>query len=101
MGIKKSIQVLKLNNIKSKHRPKIGFYGAVLAIKNDKHQWSTRLELKKDILLMFKNLNLPIYVETTNRRIYLLYKKLGLTKYYEMNHPYADLNIYFMKTDKL
>ena len=101
MGIKKSIQIIRLNKLKRKYRPKTGFYGAVLAIKNDKCQWDTRFELKKEIFIMFKNLNLPVYAETTNRRIYLLYKKLGFSKYYEMNHPYADLNIYFMKMDKL
>lgn len=101
MGIKKSIQVIRLNKLKRKYRPKTGFYGAVLAIKNDKFQWETRFELKKEIFILFKTLNLPVYAETTNRRIYLLYKKLGFSKYYEMNHPYADLNIYFMKMDKL
>ena len=100
MGIQKSIQVFKLNKLKRKYRPKTGFYGMALAVKNDKHKWDTRLELKREFALKIKEINLPVYAETTNKRIYLLYEKLGFSVYDQMKHPYADLNIYFMKIDQ-
>ena len=41
--------------------------------------------------------NEPIYVETTNPRVMLLYKKSGYVEYANLKHPYEDLTIWFMK----
>lgn len=98
-GIKKSIQIIRLQKSMRKQRPKTGMYGAALAIMNDEYKWQTRIELKKEMLLICKSSNLPVYAETTNRRIVLLYESLGFSTYFEMKHPYADLKIYFMKMD--
>lgn len=96
-GLKRSFQIIRLNHTKSKYRPKSGLYASVLAIKNHKSHWKTIFELKREFSNIAKNLNQPIYLETTNLRYFSLYEKLGFSKFYEMKHPYTDLNIYFLK----
>ncbi|TRX70482.1 hypothetical protein [Carboxylicivirga sp. M1479] len=97
IGLKKSVQLIKLNKIKRQHRPQTGLYGAVLGLKKGQYTWQTRHELKSDFLKLVERANMPVYIETTNPRIYLLYKSLSFTEYHQMKHPYADLSIYFMK----
>lgn len=101
IGIKKTAQIIRLNNLKKKYRPQNGYYGSILAVKSNDLQWETNFELKKEFSKVFKQFNQPAYLETTNRRIYLLYKKLGFSEYYKTDHPYADLTIYFMKMSTL
>ncbi len=97
LGLKHSFQIIRLNQIKRKIRPKNGYYASMLVIKNHAHQWKTIFELKKEFTALARNLDQPIYLETTNPRIFSLYEKIGFAKYYEMQHPYADISIYFMK----
>ena len=101
LGVKHSFQIIRLNHIKRKIRPKKGFYGSMLVIKNHKLQWKTTFELKKEFTDMASNLQQPVFLETTNPRIFSLYEKLGFSQYYQMQHPYADINIYFMKMNKV
>jgi hypothetical protein len=101
LGVKHSFQIIRLNHIKKKIRPQKGFYGSMLVIKNHEFQWKTIFELKKEFTDMARNLGQPIYLETTNPRIFSLYKKLGFSPYYQMQHPYANINIYFMKMEVL
>lgn len=99
MGIRKSLQVMRLNQLKRQRRPETGYYGSVLAIKDNESRWRTVLELKREFSILSEKLNQPIYLETTNPRIFSLYEKLGFTQYHKMKHPYTNLDIYFMKMD--
>jgi len=100
-GIMRAIQIVRLNRLKAKYRPGTGYYGSVLGIMQHKYQWKTTFELKKEFSMLSKKVEQPIYLETTDPRIFSLYKKIGFSKYHEMKHPYTNLMIYFMKKDKV
>jgi hypothetical protein len=99
MGLQKSIQLIRLNRLKRRYRPKEGCYGSLFAIRNNQFRRETGYEFKKEFPDIFKNLNQPIYAETTNERTCRLYQRLGFIRFHEIKHPYADLTIYFLKKD--
>ncbi|WP_417609510.1 hypothetical protein [Owenweeksia hongkongensis] len=99
IGIKKSMQLMKLEKLKKRLRPKSGLYGMALAILDDEHRWQTALEVKQGFLEISKKKQLPIYVETTNERIVKLYEIIGFDTYHKMRHPYTELNVWFMKME--
>lgn len=101
VGVKNSLRIVRLNQMKRKVRPNKGFYASVLAIRKHKSRWNTILELKRGFSNIAKELYQPVYLETTNPRTLQLYEKLGFTKYHEMQHPYTNLKIYFMKLSPL
>ncbi len=91
---------MKLESLKKKLRPKTGLYGMALGILEDAQRWKTALEVKRGFLEISRKHKLPIYVETTNQRIADLYTKIGFSIYHKMMHPYAELNIWFMKMEQ-
>lgn len=97
MGLMRSRRVIRLNKLKEKYRPKRGYYGAVLAIRDNPSRWKTILELKREFASLSQKINQPIYLETTNPRIFSLYERLGFRLYHKMQHPYTELDIYFMQ----
>lgn len=97
LGVKNSFRIIRLNKLKKKIRHSEGYYGSVLAIRKHKSRWKTTLELKREFSIMAKKSHQPIFLETTNPRMFSLYGKLGFTEYHQMKHPYTDLQIYFMK----
>lgn len=99
IGLRKSLQIQSLEKTKRKYRPKTGLYGASLAINKDEYKRETMYELKKWKSLLSTLPKQTIYAETTNRRIALLYERMGFSSYNEIKHPYADLPIYFMKME--
>ncbi|WP_417590945.1 hypothetical protein [Owenweeksia hongkongensis] len=99
IGIKKSMQLMKLEKLKKRLRPKSGLYGMALAILDDEHRWKTALEVKRGFLEISKKKQLPIYVETTNERIAKLYTTIGFSTYHKMTHPYTELDVCFMKME--
>jgi hypothetical protein len=96
-GLKKGLQLLSLEKTKIQIRPKHGLYGIALAISNNQHAWQTRLELKSMFEKIQEKTKLPVYVETTNERIKKLYENLGFKTYHMLDHPYANLTIWFME----
>ena len=80
-------------------RPKKGWYGWFLA--TDPGVIGTRAgyEIKRDMYRMADETNEPIYVETTIKRIMILYRKIGFQEYARRKHPYENLDIWFMKRD--
>lgn len=100
LGVKNSIKLIRQQNWQSQFRPNNGLYGMALAIINDEHRWQTALEIKQGFLSISKQFNLPIYVETTNERIAKLYETIGFSIYHKAKHPYAELEVWFMKMAK-
>ncbi len=100
IGPKNSFRISRLNRIKQKYTPQSGLYGAMLAIKKDEHYWHTIHDLKQGFDQRFKQTHQPIYAETTNARILKLYQQLGFTMFHQMQHPFADLPIYFVKKEQ-
>jgi len=96
-GLKKGIQLLRLEKTKKQIRPKEGLYGLALAITNNQNSWQTRLELKQMFEKIRAKNRCSVYVETTNDRIKTLYESLGFKTYHIIEHPYANLTIWFME----
>jgi len=100
LGIKKSIQLIHLQNIQKSIRPKVGLYAMALAIENEQHKYPTGLEIKRDLFTIQELNNLPVYAETTNPRYVRLYEAIGFIVYKQIPHPYTNLNIWFLKLER-
>lgn len=99
IGLKKGIQLIRLQKIQEKQRPKEGMYGLALAMQNDDQKWHTIFELKKAFQQVLKTSKLPVYAETTNPRYVKMYRSLGFVVYHQIPHPYTDLTIRFLKLE--
>ena len=80
-------------------RPKKGWYGWFLATKKGVIGTRAGYEIKRDMFRMADAQHETIYVETTDKRTLLLYKKIGFSEYAVRNHPFEDLQIWFMKRE--
>ncbi len=99
IGIKRSVCILKTRKMIDAVRPKKGWYGWFLATEKGVIGNRAGYEIKRDMYRMADETNEPIYVETTIRRIMILYKKIGFQEYARRKHPYENLDIWFMKRD--
>lgn len=99
MGLKKGYQLIRLQKLQEKERPKVGMYGLALAMQSDEQKWQTIFELKQAFREVLNNTSLPVYAETTNPRYVKMYLSLGFVEYHQMKHPYADLTIRFLKLE--
>ncbi|MBI1223279.1 MAG: hypothetical protein GC180_11795 [Bacteroidetes bacterium] len=99
LGPKKSVQLIKTQQIQAVQRPKTGLYGMALAILPHENLWKTQLEIKRKMNQIQLESGLSIYLETTNERYAILYEKLGFSIYQKIAHPYANLSVWFMKKD--
>ena len=99
IGVKRSLCVLKTRKMIDGVRPKKGWYGWFLATDKDVIGTRAGYEIKRDMYRMADETNEPIYVETTMKRIMILYKKIGFQEYAKRKHPYEDLDIWFMNRD--
>lgn len=99
IGLKKGMQLLRLQQIQRKHRPKEGMYGLALAMQNDDQKWHTIFELKKAFQNILETSKMPVYAETTTPRYVQMYKSLGFVVYHQIPHPYTDLTISFLKLE--
>jgi hypothetical protein len=99
LGMKKSIQLIRLQNIQKSIRPKVGLHALALAIENKQYKYPTGMEIKRDLLAIRELTNLPVYAETTNPRYVRLYETIGFIVYKQIPHPYTHLNIWFLKLE--
>lgn len=96
-GITKGLQALKFQKLVANIRPKEGLLGMALAMEGKNMTIATIFELKKAVFELSKTQKLPIYAETTVPRLLKLYQTLGFEIYHEMKHPYAELDVWFLK----
>jgi hypothetical protein len=99
IGVKRSLCVLNTRKLIDQVRPKKGWYGWFLATAQGVIGTRAGYEIKRDMFKIADETNEPIYVETTIRRIMILYTKIGFHEYAKRKHPYEDLDIWFMKRD--
>ncbi|HUR12809.1 MAG TPA: hypothetical protein VM012_15640 [Flavitalea sp.] len=99
IGIKRSLRALKTRKIMDHVRPKKGWYGWFLATEKGVIGNRAGYEIKRDMFRIADEQNENIYVETTDKRTMLLYKTIGFSEYAVRDHPYEDLNIWFMKRE--
>ena len=96
-GISNGIKALKFQKHVASIRPKEGLLGTVLGVEENQMTTATVFEMKRTVFDLSKVNNLPVYAETTVPRLLKLYKALGFEVYHEMNHPFAELQVWFLK----
>lgn len=97
VGIKNSIKLILLQIKQNKIRPAIGLYAQAFAIENLPIRFTTGIEVKRYVLEVQNECKLPVYAETTDPRLLKLYEAIGFKVYQQMNHPYGNLIIWFLK----
>ena len=80
-------------------RPKEGWLGHLIATDTSTLNKTAAYEIKNEMFRLADETNEPIFVETTQRRIMLLYKVTGYYEYDAIPHPYEGLTIWFMRRD--
>lgn len=98
-GISNGIKALKFQKLVATIRPKEGLLGMALGVEENQITTATIYEIKRTVFELSKAKNLPIYAETTVPRLLKLYKIVGFELYHEMKHPYADLEVWFLKRE--
>lgn len=96
-GLKKGIQAIRYQKFVAKVRPKNGLLGLLIATDQNARDCSAAFEIKQEMFRLADELNEKIYAETTIPRVRILYKLAGFEEYAEIQHPYAQLKIWFFK----
>ncbi len=100
MGFTKGIKAMRCKTTVDKIRPKTGWFGWLVATDDTAIGNAAAYEIKNEMFRLADESNEPIYVETTVKRVMILYKASGYYEYAKIKHPYqADLTIWFMKRD--
>jgi hypothetical protein len=97
-GISRGLKALKWQKTVNSIRPKEGMLGIAFAISNDENKMKTSFEIKREIKVISTESKLTIYAETTVPRIKILYESIGFEVYHEMEHEFADLRVWFLKS---
>ena len=99
MGFKRAIRAVKYKKMVSEIRPAKGWLGWFVA--TDSHADSKRAgyEIRKYMFDTGDKFQEPVFVETTRRRIRILYQRIGFEEYASVKHPYNDLDIWFLKRE--
>lgn len=100
-GIKKGLKVLENQKYIKNQRPKEGDYlycwfWGILPDSRGSDDSKTAYEMKNKFYAISKELQLPIYAESRNRRISLAYQRYGFNLFHEWNHPGGD-KMYFLR----
>ena len=100
MGFNKGAKAIHCKAIVDKIRPKTGWFGWLVATDDTAIGNAAAYEIKNEMFKMADESNESIYVETTVKRVMVLYKASGYYEYAKITHPYEkDLTIWFMKRD--
>lgn len=100
MGFTKGVKAMRCKKIVDNIRPKTGWFGWLVATDNTAIGNAAAYEIKNEMFKLADESNEPIYVETTVKRVMVLYKVSGYYEYAKIKHPYKeDLTIWFMKRD--
>ena len=102
-GIRKGLKAMKNQKYVKDQRPKeedylyCWFWG-ILQDSRGSDDSKTAYEMKNKFYAIAKDLQLPIYAETRNRRISLAYRRYGFKLFHEWDHPSGD-KMYFLRYD--
>ena len=99
MGIKNGARVIRYKKMIDSIRPGSGWFGWLVATESGTIGCAAGYEMKNEMFRMADESNEPIYLETTTKRACMLYKALGYSEYAQLKHPYADINIWFLKRE--
>ncbi len=100
MGYNKGLKAIRCKKIVDKIRPQTGWFGWLVATDNAALGNGAAYEIKNEMFRLADEFNEPIYVETTVKRVMILYRASGYYEYAKIKHPYEeDLTIWFMKRD--
>lgn len=100
-GIRKGLKAMKVQEYVKAQRPKEGDYlycwfWGILTDARGSDDAKTAYDMKNQFFVIAKDLQLPIYAETRNRRISLAYQRYGFEMFNEWNHPSGD-KMYFLR----
>jgi hypothetical protein len=100
MGFAKGLKALRCKKTVDKIRPDTGWFGWLVATDDTAIGNAAAYEIKNEMFRLADESNEPIYVETTVKRVMVLYKVSGYYEYAKITHPYQqDLTIWFLKRD--
>jgi len=97
-GIRKGIQATMLRSMVDRIRPRTGWCAWLLASEELPGNAATN-EIRREIFKIADSTGEPIYVETTIKRMRLIYARFGFKEYCKVKHPYEETYIWFMKRD--
>lgn len=100
-GLKKGLKAMENQKYVKNQRPKEGDYlycwfWGILPDSRGSDDSRTAYEMKNKFYAISKELQLPIYAESRNRRISLAYQRYGFKLFHEWNHPSGD-KMYFLR----
>ena len=102
-GIVKGLKAMKVQSYVKAQRPKEGDYlycwfWGILSDARGSDDAKTAYDMKNQFFVIAKDLQLPIYAETRNRRISLAYQRYGFELFNAWDHPSGD-KMYFLRYD--
>lgn len=99
LGLKNGLKAIKYRKIVDSIRPKEGWCGWLVTTDSAAVGTEAAYEIKNEMFRMAQATNEPVFVETTIKRVRILYERAGYTEYHQMKHPYQDLTVWFMRKD--
>lgn len=99
MGPIKGWRAIKYKKMIDDIRPKSGWFGWLVATDLDAADTKAAYEIKQDMFKLADQTNEPIFLETTQPRVMVLYKAAGYYEYAKIKHPYEDIYVWFMRRD--
>ena len=97
-GVRRGIQASEVRRMVDKIRPKSGWCAWLLASDEKPGNGATN-EIRREIFELADQTSEPIYVETTRKRMRLVYERIGFKEYHKVKHPYEETYIWFLKRD--
>lgn len=98
IGITRALEIMQRENKIEKRRPNGDYlYFWVLAADPDVKGFQDMAEIRDETFAMSKELNLPIYAETTVDRNVIMYKRYGFEEYDTWEVPGKDVTVHFMR----
>lgn len=98
-GISRGVKALKWQQQANSIRPPKGLFGMALAIADNAQRMQTAFEIKKTFATLTKDKQQPVYAETTLPRIKRLYQSIGFEEYTSLQHPFANVTVFFLKKE--
>lgn len=99
IGITNTLNVLKYKFIIESLRPKEGLVGLLLATNQTRNLKCLYYDYKKISFQIADKINQPIFIETTSKKARKLYLLSGFYQYLEIEHPFSDLTVWFLRRD--
>lgn len=96
-GLVNGFKIIKHNRNMSRFRPKTGWLGMLMATENN--NFSAAFEIYSFINNVYRKSKLPVYAETTSSRVCALYKAAGFSEYFKLKHPFANLEVWFLRKE--